>query len=1258
MKLLIKSIYLLFLIGIHFSVFSTEIIPEAQKKEMIRIGSKNLNELIQQNKRNDAVNASQNNIYLFYTYTNDGDIKDPSKLLSTSDFNTLNAELISYNNQLKGKAKIYVALNGKIIYTLKNNIKLEKKGSLKLSELKEYSTQSVHDKVKKELGKVYGKILETSESNNVIVSSLGWFTTVSLANVKNYKLNTIEQDYKNKVLKNKIYLESYLQLDFHYKQGDYLTESLYQNITKSIPSSTRKNISKYGVGKDLNSKLLTDNLSALNTHLFKKLEDPSSAVFCLEGEEFLNTYSEITDDQITQELHNIASLICDSEADPDFFKQFVSKGYTNLLHWQKQFYDEGAWANDYEAYHKFYKSYQKYLEYYKQAKNDINTVEDREALLLITYNLTTRQLEELTAAEKLRMLKIIVSSSLSGYFTGVDYNSEALALKIIKSITNNREEKDQISTFLDGLYSPAYKNDNDLLYVALFKGLDNFFGAENFTTLILKFTDLALEAKGLSTTDQISTAQFNTLSKTQITWDVENKSFLWVFKSVNDKTKVGVQNTQDQTKIHIRCDCLNWTTRSRASVCSQYRVDDDFSPFEFVSLYIIKDITFNPETATMVTSGDAILVPAVFLAYLDESRSSTILQNRITNTLTAASFYFSGSQIIAAKGVLTVATLPAYADLFVTISNPYFSSPDFIAHASSTAQSILKVDQTKGQEIGVALQVLWTVGSTALTLNTAKDLATPKKHIEALATYKALTKKIGVPNAKRIIAQDPDISQKVIDGFIRVERELIKVGKKADLDAAELKATQNLEELLKGSNILTGNLATQLKRFPKLEEQLNTLSSTAQKDFLADHAKATEALINKIGKNPDYVKAWNVLKGFKTIRQREGNIDVLLKVHKRFEYNQKQSFEGLYDLFNGSAASKQNLIDGLAKVDGIFDPALPVKFSGIKAGDVTVKTVDGVGDEVARIVKGNIVPKKFLDQGTVAGKYKNDEILRNGDEVGFRAPLSNARGKIGKRLDDIGLGILTKKLDDLGDTTKARFLDDFADASDDVLKKFNNDDELVDVWSKWRDKGVVKITDIESFKRVWNRTVRNVSFDDFYNKTFYQIGKVPDKKFSVELYETWAKGKGNEKALQNIYKKYGLDPSVEYPPCEGVWGITKIETPSSNQLFDRFQTRENLGGGYAGVIENPSSSFTISSRALKENYSELLEQGESYFYFKFKVKNSSSDLKFEYGEAMPWFEEIGGALQIKSSKGLHQLTEQIEIIEKWSLLNGKWVQIK
>jgi hypothetical protein len=75
-----------------------------------------------------------------------------------------------------------------------------------------------------------------------------------------------------------------------------------------------------------------------------------------------------------------------------------------------------------------------------------------------------------------------------------------------------------------------------------------------------------------------------------------------------------------------------------------------------------------------------------------------------------------------------------------------------------------------------------------------------------------------------------------------------------------------------------------------------------------------------------------------------------------------------------------------------------------------------------------------------------------------------------------------------------------------------------------------------------------------------------------------------------------------------------------------------------------------------ENYSGLVEQGKEYFYYKFKLKSVPSTLKFEYGEAIPWFDELGGSTQIKTSIPFQDLSKEIEILETWKMKNGVWNQ--
>jgi hypothetical protein len=255
-------------------------------------------------------------------------------------------------------------------------------------------------------------------------------------------------------------------------------------------------------------------------------------------------------------------------------------------------------------------------------------------------------------------------------------------------------------------------------------------------------------------------------------------------------------------------------------------------------------------------------------------------------------------------------------------------------------------------------------------------------------------------------------------------------------------------------------------------------------------------------------------------------------------------------------------------------------------------------------------------------------------------------------------GFGTTLLKQLTDLELKLFAKNFGNLGKVDFQKLANNSELLSVWKKYKSLNFSKVDDLLEYSKVWKQEIPNITFDDFFIKTKDQfniaIKETGDPKFATELFEAWKKGVGNEKELQQIYRKYKLDPNIVYPPCEGVWGIT-VRKALAKEYFDRFQKYESLSGSYVGVVAE-GESFTIASRALKENYQEIVENGADYYYFKFKFKEGyTGDL--EIGEAIPWFDKIGGAQQGKIPNKLNEITDQIEIAEKWKLENGTWVKI-
>ena len=67
---------------------------------------------------------------------------------------------------------------------------------------------------------------------------------------------------------------------------------------------------------------------------------------------------------------------------------------------------------------------------------------------------------------------------------------------------------------------------------------------------------------------------------------------------------------------------------------------------------------------------------------------------------------------------------------------------------------------------------------------------------------------------------------------------------------------------------------------------------------------------------------------------------------------------------------------------------------------------------------------------------------------------------------------------------------------------------------------------------------------------------------------------------------------------------------------------------------------------------------KDYFYYKFKLKSVPSELKFEFGEAIPWFGEQGGAIQVKTSNSFQNLSNELEVLETWKMTSGVWNRLK
>ncbi len=217
------------------------------------------------------------------------------------------------------------------------------------------------------------------------------------------------------------------------------------------------------------------------------------------------------------------------------------------------------------------------------------------------------------------------------------------------------------------------------------------------------------------------------------------------------------------------------------------------------------------------------------------------------------------------------------------------------------------------------------------------------------------------------------------------------------------------------------------------------------------------------------------------------------------------------------------------------------------------------------------------------------------------------------------------------------------------------------------DLGIIKLNNGQSF--VWeiigsNKIYKNISFEDFVS-TVGDFSNGAKHDLALYSYKLW----GEEKYLE--LHKFFVDNNLNnwngiiWPPFNGAKSIIKTERGSQliDKVFDRFQVGSSanaLGGGFASPVLNSSEGvndliFTYDSRAL----SNKIQEGT--YYYKFRIKtNVSSNLEFEYGEAIPWFNLLGNADQIKSNIKFDILLKQgdIEIIETLRFEGGKWLKLK
>src|SRR5690606_17251267 len=170
----------------------------------------------------------------------------------------------------------------------------------------------------------------------------------------------------------------------------------------------------------------------------------------------------------------------------------------------------------------------------------------------------------------------------------------------------------------------------------------------------------------------------------------------------------------------------------------------------------------------------------------------------------------------------------------------------------------------------------------------------------------------------------------------------------------------------------------------------------AKKDEMYDLFKSVDA-----SERARLAKSWEVLRNAAGLYYQPLMVIKLSTIGEKFHYNGIKGFDALKPLFTtyttghpdlNLLSKEMDFINKLSELESLFKNTndLPVSFSCVKNPDYFDPVVlDGSGDVIIRVEAGNIVKNKFFDKVDASynkvGEYNGFDILRKGDELGFKS---------------------------------------------------------------------------------------------------------------------------------------------------------------------------------------------------------------------------------------------------------------------------------
>ncbi|MCX2680553.1 fibronectin type III domain-containing protein [Galbibacter sp. EGI 63066] len=429
---------------------------------------------------------------------------------------------------------------------------------------------------------------------------------------------------------------------------------------RSFPNEADKNEWNSGGNRE---PMSSANYVAGLEPIVSNISSPQACDLCENGEEFYNKYAYLAETEPSREaLMNTSRLVCE---DPQYYEILVSqlnKDFSNKL-------DDVFWlsnSTEYEnardifweaedAFEKYYDALVAINDKIGQYNTNLTADVEKEQLYAAIYYLNNDFIKSLSVSQKVNILNKIFEKDffITSSFLGLsDKDDESMVMKVVNSVNENKSEATE---FLDSL-SQSTELFNDLS-----SGLDDHLDAENYTNFILKLTKLSKLAYDPGEDGEVM----------PLIWGAENKEFILKFTiPIND-----YRFDYSDGEVLVTGMCYKETQITEfggfdVNIC---KIDKKpLHPFkDFAQVTIIDKAGILPVCNNNQSQfcGRAVIVPAIFLEYMQTKLNNQKLENLGFNVITIAGIVLSGGELAAAR-VGSAAWYWAAADLTYTFSDP------------------------------------------------------------------------------------------------------------------------------------------------------------------------------------------------------------------------------------------------------------------------------------------------------------------------------------------------------------------------------------------------------------------------------------------------------------------------------------------------------------------------------------------------------------------------------------------------------------